>query len=149
MNGTRKELPEYNAGVTGASAPAVSLKRADMFLAASEPSPTVSLKQGDGAGETKRTVPLFHLLINYWTILRIMRNCPVTVDKNGEINGRISEGELMILSVLKKLPSMTNTDLAAASGKSERTISRLLAALKNKKLIQRIGSNKTGYWKVL
>ena len=108
MNGTRKELPEYNAGVTGASAPAVSLKRADMFLAASEPSPTVSLKLGDGAGETKRTVPvfqgdgagetkrtvpvfretkrtvpLFHLLIHYWTILRILRNCPVAVDKNG------------------------------------------------------------------
>ena len=74
---------------------------------------------------------------------------PNSDEINGEINGRISEGELMILSVLKKLPSMTNTDLAAASGKSERTISRLLAALKNKKLIQRIGSNKTGYWKVL
>ena len=44
---------------------------------------------------------------------------------------------------------MTNAQLADASGKSERTISRLLAELKNRKLIQRIGSNKTGYWKVL
>ena len=55
----------------------------------------------------------------------------------------------MLLSLLKQSPSMTNIELAAASGKSERTISRLLAALKNKKLIQRIGSNKTGYWKVM
>ncbi len=74
---------------------------------------------------------------------------PNSGEINGETNGRISEAELMLLSVLKKSPSMTNADLAVASRKSERTISRLLAALKNKKLIQRIGSNKTGYWKVV
>ena len=75
MNGKGKELPEYNAGVTGASAPAVSLKRADMFLAASEPSPAVSLKQGDGAGETKRTVPVFHglfLFLELWYHIGLM-----------------------------------------------------------------------------
>jgi len=78
------------------------------------------------------------------------RNIPPNSGEiNGETNGRISEAELMLLSVLKKSPSMTNTDLAVASGKSERTISRLLASLKSKKLIQRIGSNKTGYWKVV
>ena len=69
--------------------------------------------------------------------------------KSGEINGGITEAELLMLSLLKQSPSMTNADLAGASSKSERTISRLLATLKNKKLIQRIGSNKTGYWKVL
>ena len=67
----------------------------------------------------------------------------------GEINGGITEAELMLLSLLKQSPSMTNVELAESSGKSERTISRLLAALKNRKLIQRIGSKKTGYWKVL
>ena len=74
------------------------------------------------------------------------RNIP---PKDGGINGGITEAELMLLSLLKQSPSMTNTQLADASGKSERTISRLLAALKNRKLIQRIGSNKTGYWRVL
>lgn len=74
------------------------------------------------------------------------RNIP---PKDGEINGGITEAELLLLSLLKQSPSMTNAELANVSGKSERTISRLLAALKNRKLIQRIGSNKTGYWKVL
>ena len=74
------------------------------------------------------------------------RNIP---PKDGGINGGITEAELMLLSLLKQSPSMTNAELADASGRSERTISRLLAALKNRKLIQRIGSNKTGYWKVL
>lgn len=69
--------------------------------------------------------------------------------KNGGINGGITETELTLLSLLKQSPSMTNAELAKASGKSERTVSRLLAALKNKKLIHRIGSNKTGYWKVM
>jgi len=69
--------------------------------------------------------------------------------KGGGINGGITEAELMLFSLLKQTPSMTNAQLADVSGKSERTISRLLAALKNRKLIQRIGSNKTGYWKVL
>ena len=55
----------------------------------------------------------------------------------------------MLLSLLKKTPYMTNIQLAEAAGKSERTISRLLAALKGKKLIERIGSNKKGYWKVM
>ena len=69
--------------------------------------------------------------------------------KDGGINGGITEAELLLLSLLKQTPSMTNAQLADMSGKSEKTISRLLAALKNKKLIQRIGSNKTGYWKVM
>ncbi|MBQ6335262.1 MAG: putative DNA binding domain-containing protein [Erysipelotrichaceae bacterium] len=68
---------------------------------------------------------------------------------NGEINDRISEAEMTLLSILKESPSLTSAELSESTGKSERTISRLLAALKNKKLIQRIGSNKTGYWLVI
>lgn len=74
---------------------------------------------------------------------------PKNGEINGEINNRISEAELSLLSLLKESPTLTNIELAELTGKSERTISRLLAALKNKKLIQRMGSNKTGYWKVL
>ena len=69
---------------------------------------------------------------------RYDRNNP---PKDGEINGGITEAELMLLSLLKQSPSMTNAQLADASGKSERTISRLLAALKNRKLIPGKSSN--------
>lgn len=74
---------------------------------------------------------------------------PKSGENNGERNGRITEAEILLLSLLKKTPYMTNIQLAEAAGKSERTISRLLAALKGKKLIERIGSNKKGYWKVM
>ena len=43
---------------------------------------------------------------------------------------------------------MTNAELIIKTGKSQRTITRVLAALKGKGLITRIGSNKTGYWNV-
>ncbi len=76
---------------------------------------------------------------------------------NGAINGVInsdegstlSEDEIELMSMLKEDAGMTNKELAESLGKSTRTISRLLAVLKNKDLIRRIGSNKSGYWKVL
>ena len=107
----------------------------------------------DGIGKLKERYVLHRYVqnINEETAftLEFSRDDRNISPKRGEINGGITEAELLMLSLLKQSPSMTNTDLAAASGKSERTISRLLATLKNKKLIQRIGSNKTGYWKVL
>lgn len=35
------------------------------------------------------------------------------------------------------------------TGKAERTVKRVLESLKEKGLIERVGSDKTGYWKVL
>ena len=43
---------------------------------------------------------------------------------------------------------MTNAELIKKTGKSQRTITRVLASLKGKGLINRIGSNKTGHWQV-
>ena len=66
-------------------------------------------------------------------------NEPLDGRINGGIKDRITEGELKILSLLSEHPSMTNKELAKASGKSQRTVSRLLSLLKGKALIKRIG----------
>ena len=68
---------------------------------------------------------------------------------NGVINGGIGENEMQLFELIKEFPFATNGELAEKSGKSIRTISRLLSALKGKKLIERVGSNKTGYWKTI
>ena len=39
-------------------------------------------------------------------------------------------------------------ELSEVSNKSVRTINRIMSLLKAKGLIERIGSNKNGYWKV-
>ena len=72
-------------------------------------------------------------------------NMPLT----GEINGGITDIELELISTLREHSRLTNSELAKILNKSQRTISRLLSNLKNKKLIERVGSNKTGYWKAI
>ena len=80
---------------------------------------------------------------------RIDRNkSPLSGQENGRINDHISGLEQAVLSCLRDDPGMTNAELIVKTGKSQRTITRVLAALKGKGLITRIGSNKTGYWQV-
>ena len=80
---------------------------------------------------------------------RIDRNkSPLSGQENGQINDHISDLEQVVLSCLRENPGMTNAELIVKTGKSQRTITRVLASLKGKGLINRIGSNKTGYWNV-
>jgi ATP-dependent DNA helicase RecG len=80
---------------------------------------------------------------------RIDRNkSPLSGQENGQINDHISDLEQAVLSCLREKPEMTNAELIVKTGKSQRTITRVLASLKGKGLINRIGSNKTGYWNV-
>jgi len=37
-------------------------------------------------------------------------------------------------------------EIALRIGKSEKTVQRIIASLTSKNVIERIGSNKTGYW---
>ena len=67
---------------------------------------------------------------------------------NGVINDTIKELDADVLSWLRDNPYLTVSDIAEKSGKSQRTITRILTSLKSKRLIERVGSNKSGYWKV-
>jgi predicted HTH transcriptional regulator len=54
-----------------------------------------------------------------------------------------------IISVLDKNPRAKYRDIAQATGSSISTIKRHIQELKTLNLIQRIGSDKTGYWKLM
>lgn len=73
---------------------------------------------------------------------------PLSGQASGTINDRISDLEQTVLSSLRDNPKMTNAELTEKTGKSLRTITRILALLKRKGLIARSGSNKAGYWMV-
>ena len=80
---------------------------------------------------------------------RIDRNkTPLTGQIAGQINDHISDLEQAVLSYLRDNPKLTNAELTEKTGKSQRTITRVLSALKGKGMITRAGSKKTGYWRM-
>lgn len=58
----------------------------------------------------------------------------------------LSPTESRVRDLLIEYGHMTSAQLAEKSGKSRRTISRATTSLQEKKLIERVGSKKTGYW---
>ena len=83
---------------------------------------------------------------------RVDRNAvPTGGTINGTENGTetkaLTSDENAVLEILMKDPYCTSEDIAKAIEKSLRTVKRVLSSLKSKKLIERIGSTKTGYWK--
>lgn len=66
---------------------------------------------------------------------------------NGAIN--ISATEQAVLSAIKKNQKIIKVELQKETSFGKSTIDRSIKALKEKCLIERIGSNKTGYWKII
>lgn len=81
---------------------------------------------------------------------RVDRNImPTNGIINGIDSGEISENELAVLSVLREKPGATISVIAEITEKSARTVARTIDLLKSKGLIERVGSNRKGYWKVI
>ena len=76
-------------------------------------------------------------------------NMPEDGTINGTINGTITELESEVLDFLRKNKNATISEVVEKCGKSIRTVNRVISSLKSKRLIERVGSNKTGYWKVV
>ena len=74
----------------------------------------------------------------------------VITPSNGAINGSInlSETEKRVLQFLKDNPRATKPIVASSVGIGAGTVERAIKKLKELKLRERVGSNKTGYWKV-
>jgi ATP-dependent DNA helicase RecG len=53
-----------------------------------------------------------------------------------------------ILDLLKKDPYITQKELGNIVGLSRRGVEKNISILKAKKIIERIGANKGGYWKI-
>ncbi|MBO5599974.1 MAG: MarR family transcriptional regulator, partial [Candidatus Methanomethylophilus sp.] len=54
-----------------------------------------------------------------------------------------------VLNIIADYPTATKKDIAAELGLSVATVSNVLAALKLAGRIERVGSNKTGSWKII
>ena len=57
--------------------------------------------------------------------------------------------ELAVLDLIKKNPSVKQTELAEQTGKSVRSIKRIIDSLKEKQYIHRVDGKRYGKWEVL
>ncbi len=71
------------------------------------------------------------------------------VNINVHKNGILTEQEQFVLTLINDNDGITKNELAIRISKSEKTVQRIIASLINKKLIERVGSLKKGYWKVI
>ena len=74
--------------------------------------------------------------------------------KDGAINGEINDGkkittnEQKVLDCIIKNPNISQKEISEKTEIPYRTVQRLIASLKSKNIITRIGSNKLGYWNI-
>lgn len=79
--------------------------------------------------------------------------------KNGVLNGvlsgvlnydkNITEKEKYIIEQIIKNPNISQKDIAIETNIPYRTVQRTISILKDKGIIERVGSKKLGYWKIL
>jgi len=93
----------------------------------------------------------FDFLKNGFLFKVYRKNLPgpenVTVDVTRNVT--LNKSEQLVLDILQIHPEYTRADLAASISKTTRTVQRILNSLRDKKVIERVGSDKTGYWKIL
>ena len=57
--------------------------------------------------------------------------------------------EVAVLRIVQKTPSVTQKEIAAEIGKSERTVKSITIALQEKNIIQRVNGKRNGYWNIV
>lgn len=69
---------------------------------------------------------------------------------SGELNGgiKLSDSEILVINEMKVNSFIKNEELTINTGLSSRTIDRCIKSLKEKGVITREGSKKTGRWVV-
>lgn len=67
---------------------------------------------------------------------------------NEDVTKNLSDKERLVYALIKKNPDITNRVLISKTNFAHATIERAVKRLKEKSLIERIGSDKTGHWKV-
>lgn len=59
-----------------------------------------------------------------------------------------NKSEAKVLDLLRKSPHITAAEIASEIGITDRAVRKIISSLKEQALVERVGSNKSGYWKV-
>ena len=110
-------------------------------------------KIGSGIGRIKELVPnvKFEISDNWFRVVFKRHgtvNDTVFDTVNDTVNDTLTTIEKQIITEMQKNPQITYDQLESKIGKSRRTIIRIVDKLKDKSIVKREGSDKTGYWEV-
>ena len=67
----------------------------------------------------------------------------------GGNGGNLGGNHLAVIELIENEPEITLIEMSERAGTSLRTIERIVSELKKAGKIERVGSNRTGHWKVL
>ena len=83
--------------------------------------------------------------------MKAMKNHDTLNDTlNGTLkNDNMTNNELTLLSILLSNPSLSLSDASDRMGISRRTVSRIVASLQDKGIVDRKKSKKEGSWKIV
>lgn len=87
--------------------------------------------------------------------MKVMKNYGTLNDTlNGTLNGtlkndNLTDNELTLLSILLSNPSISLSDVSDRMGISRRTVSRIVASLQDKGIVDRKKSKKEGSWRIV
>ena len=95
-------------------------------------------------------LPLYLLLWRTWCMPINNQGEVLDAGTNVGINvgTNVGENERKILSIIAHTPQATAREMAGILGITLRQCERILASLKQKGLIARVGANKGGHWKI-
>ena len=71
-----------------------------------------------------------------------------TGEVTDEVTDKVTNAERRILNELKKNTGYSYVMIAGNLGISKKTVAEHIKALKEKGIIERVGNNKTGHWKI-
>jgi ATP-dependent DNA helicase RecG len=65
-----------------------------------------------------------------------------------DINGNVSESSEKIIKIIKGNPKITTEEISSLLKLTTRAIEKNISKLKDEEIIERIGADKGGYWKI-
>lgn len=72
----------------------------------------------------------------------------VTDKVTDKVTDNLDEKATQILALISKDPASTSTKISEKLSFSKKTVSQRLKEMKEKGILERIGSNRKGYWKI-
>lgn len=96
----------------------------------------------------KANVKCYFSTSDYGFTFGFSRKNTIVPTQSITLKNDLSESEMLVFKAITQNVKITRTELASLLGKSERTIQRITNSLLSKGYLNRVGSNRFGYWEI-